>query len=256
MSLGKNVFLALVCGALSTAGWAQQATVKLRADQWMPFNGTPEAEKPGYVIDVARAIFVPKGIAVDYVTMPWIDTLKAARAGEIDGAIGANVTEGADLVEGAEPIGVPKMALFVRKEDPWKYENIQSLNTVKLGAITDYSYWDALDAYIKSHADKNITFFKGDNPLTEALTKLNAKEIDVMPETLPVFVWALKSRGLAFADYHIAYLTEGQPIFIAFSKTAQGRHFAKVFNDGLRELRANGQLAKILASYGIEDWKE
>lgn len=256
MSFGKNMLVAVVGCALSTAGFAQPATVKLRADQWMPFNGTPDAQKPGYVIDIARAIFVPKGIAVDYATLPWIDTLKAARAGEIDGAIGANVTEGADLIEGAEPIGIPKMALFVRKGHPWKYENIQSLNTIRMGAIIDYSYWDALDAYIKSHNDKNITFFKGENPLTDALEKLSAKEIDVMPETLPVFIWALKSRGLAFADYRIAYLTEGQPIFIAFSKTDQGRRFSTVFEEGIRKLRANGQLAKILSTYGIEDWKD
>lgn len=230
--------------------------MKLRADQWMPFNGTPDAEKPGYVVEIARAVFTARGIKMDYGTMPWEETLKAARAGTIDGAIGTNATEAAGMVKGSEPIGIPKIGLFVLKDSSWKYENLQSLNTIKVGAIAGYSYWDALDTYINSHTDKNVTFFKSDTPLADAIGKLNKKEIDLMPETLAVFVWALKNQGLAFTDYRIAYLNEGVPLFIAFTKNERGRRFAQLVDEGIREMRANGQLAKILSSYGIEDWKE
>lgn len=257
MPLSKSLLFIAACFAAGGFGRAEEeTTVKLRADQWMPFNGTPDAEKPGYVVEIARTIFTAHGIKVDYQTMPWEDTLKAVRAGTIDGAIGANATEAAELVTGKEPMGIPKIGLFALKDSSWKYENLQSLNTIKIGAIAGYSYWDSLDAYITSHTDKNVVFFKGDTPLADAIVKLNKKEIDLMPETLAVFIWALKNQGLAFTDYRIAYLNEGVPLFIAFTKDKRGQQFAQILDDGVRAMRANGQLAKVLSSYGIEDWKE
>jgi|GEM_PF-1857798 len=257
MSSSKKILISAACLLLALGGRAQDTDmVKLRADLWMPFNGSPNAEKPGYVVEIARAIFGAQGLKVDYGTLSWEETLKAARAGTIDGAIGTNATEAADLVKGSEPIGIPKIGLFALKDSSWKYENLQSLNTVKLGAIAGYSYWDSLDTYISTHADKNVVFFKGETPLADAIVKLNNKEIDLMPETLPVFVWALKTQGIPFTNYHIAYLNEGVPLYISFTKNKRGLHFSKMMDEGIRTLRANGQLAKILSSYGIEDWKE
>lgn len=252
----KPILPVLIAGAMAASLAGQSDSVKLRADQWMPFNGTPGGDKPGYVVELAQLIFSARQVKVDYQIQPWEDTLKAVRAGEVDGAIGTNTTEAAGLITGTEPIGLPKVGLFVVKESTWKYQNLQSLNGTKFGAIAGYSYWDSLDNYIKSHADKNVIFFKGESPLVEAIEHLSRREIDVLPETLAVFVWGLKKEGRSFSDYRLAYLHEGQPIFIAFTKNEKGLRFSQMLEDGIRELRANGQLAKLLANYGIEDWKE
>jgi polar amino acid transport system substrate-binding protein len=49
---------------------------------------------------------------------------------------------------------------------------------------------------------------------------------------------------------------EPTPLYVAFSpKLKNARKLARLFDDGLVELRRNGQLAKILAKYGLNDWK-
>ena len=97
---------------LTRPGFASDANVlRIRADSWMPFNGDPASEKPGYVVEVLREIFGPLGIKVDYQIMPWASALKAAEAGEIDGVIGANKKEAVNLVTGTESIAEPKVSI-------------------------------------------------------------------------------------------------------------------------------------------------
>lgn len=230
-------------------------TIRIRADFWMPYNGAPDAKKPGYVVELARVAFAPQGVAIDYQTMSWDAALKAARTGEIDAVIGANKTEAQDLVA-QTPVGAPTLGLFCRKGFSWHYDAISSLRKVRLGIIQGYSYWDALDAYIAAPKSGAIIPFAGETPLADALKKLDSEEIDVIAETIPVFVWNVKTSGRKMADYALAYTHEGEPIYLAFSKTDQGQKYAAIFDDALKKMRKSGELARILASYGLTDWNE
>jgi polar amino acid transport system substrate-binding protein len=234
--------------------WAEP-TLRVRADTWMPFNGEPTGERPGYVVELARMIFEPAGIKVDYQLMPWKESLAAARNGEIEAVIGANPTEAAGLTIPRGAIGMPRVALFVKKENPWKYQNIQSLNAVRLGAITGYSYWDSLDEFLKTNRSGKVTFFGGETPLDDGIAQLKSGKIDVMAETLAVFIWTVRSQGGSPSDYRVAYLQAGEPIYMAFSKTDTGIQYAKIFDEGLVRLRKSGELANVLKKYGLSDWE-
>lgn len=240
---------------VSGAAWAGE-TVRLRADQWMPYNGDPAKPTPGYVVELARKIFEAQGIAVDYQTMPWTDALKAAGAGEIDGVIGANPTEAKGLLLPDEPIGLPRIGLFVKKASTWKFSNVALLREVKLGVIEGYSYWDSLDEYVKKRTGPEVVWFKGDTPLKEGIEKLDAGAIDVMAETLAVWVWNVKENGRSPADYRMAHIHQAEAIYLAFTaKGNAGEKYAKIWDTGLKELRKNGTLAAILEKYSLSDWK-
>ncbi|MCX6956780.1 MAG: transporter substrate-binding domain-containing protein [Verrucomicrobia bacterium] len=237
------------------SAWAD-GTLRVRADQWMPYNGDPAKPTPGYVVELARKIFGAQGITVDYQTMPWAEALKAAGAGEIEAVIGANPTEAKGLVLPDEAIGLPRIGLFVRKANPWKFSNVQLLREVRLGVIDGYSYWDSLDEYAKKHTGPEVVWFKGETPLKDALAKLDGAEIDVMAETLAVWVWTVKESGRSPADYRMAYLHQAEPIYLAFAAQGEaGRKYAKIWDAGIKELRKNGTLAAILEKYSVSDWK-
>ena len=89
----------------------------------------------------------------------------------------------------------------------------------------------------------------------EAIAKLDAGEIDVMPETVPVFIWTVKKLGRSPADYRAAYMQPGESIFVAFTKGKNGQRYAKLFDDGVAEMRKSGELKKLLNAYSLEDWK-
>jgi len=140
---------------------ASAETLRLRADLWLPYNGDPAAEHPGFAIELAKAIFEPQGIKVDYQIMPWVDALEAARAGKIDGVIGAGSAELKGLTAPQESIGEPRVVLLVRKDNPWQFDSNASLKNVRMGVIEGYTYWDSLDEYIKANKAPKIVTFLG-----------------------------------------------------------------------------------------------
>jgi len=221
----------------------------------MPFNGDPKDARPGYVIELARLIFEPAGVKLDYQLMPWTDALAAAHKGEIDAVIGANPAEADGLLLPKEAAGMPRIGLFVKKENNWRYENLQSLNSVRLGVIAGYSYWDAFDAYVKNHRSAKVVAFEGEAPLTDGISQLKDGKIDVMAETLAVFIWTVRSQGGSPADYRVAYLQAGEPIYMAFAKNDTGKRCAEIFDAGLARLRKSGELAAVLKRYGLSDWE-
>jgi len=231
--------------------------IRLRADLWMPFDGDPAGEKPGYAVEIVRKIFVPQGITIDFQIMPWGDALQAANAGEIEGVIGADRSEAARLVVPTESIGQYRVGIYALKTSPWKYENLGSLEKIRLGVQLDYKYWDALDAYISNHREPQVIRIGGDNPIEAALAKLKAGEIDALPETESVFAWAVSDAGYNGADFRTAFVHEGEGIFIAFaSEGGRGARYARLFDLGMKALRQNGDLRKILARYGQTDWQK
>jgi polar amino acid transport system substrate-binding protein len=255
MTLPRRRVAALVVFLLCTSVNVRAATgaevLRVRADFWMPFNGHPAAEKPGYVVELLQEIFERAGTKVDYQTMPWADALKSVEAGSIDAVIGANKKEATKLATGTEPVGDPKFALFVRSDSPWRYTSLRSLTGVKLGAIEGYSYWDSLDGYLQKAQPPAVKFYRGETPLVEALADLSANQIDVVVESVAVFFWTTKSLGRKGADFRIAYLQEAEPIFVAFAPNERGRYHAVLFDRGIRELKKSGRFDAILSQYGL-----
>lgn len=222
---------------------------------WMPYNGDPESSNPGYVVELARMIFEPQGIKVDYQTMPWADALESARAGKIDGVIGAGSAELEGLTAPKEPIGEPRVVLLAPKESTWQFENVPSLRSVKLGVVEGYTYWESLDEYIATHKEPQVVRFGGETPLVDALKQLKAGKIDAIPETMAVFVWTVRGMGMTPSDFRIVHSHQNEAIYLAFSGNDDGKRFAGIFDEGMRKLRASGELLTLLKKYGLSEWK-
>lgn len=253
-----GTFIVLFCLHLMMGvGLASAAeTIRLRADQWMPYNGDPTTESPGYVVELARRVFTKHGITVDYQTMPWTDALKAAAAGEIEGVIGANPSEAKGLLLPAESIGLPRVGLFVPKAKTWTFQSVPLLREIRLGLIEGYSYWESLDDYAHKQSAPKVTWFSGDAPLKDGIAKLDRGEIDVMAETVAVWIWTVKSLGKSPGDYRVAYLHQSEPIYLAFTaQGTRGQRLATLWDTGLAEARRSGELKQILDKYGLVDWK-
>jgi polar amino acid transport system substrate-binding protein len=231
------------------------SVVRLCADQWMPYNGAPADPKPGYVIELAKAIFEPKGIKVEYIVMPYDDALAAVKEGTMSGAIGPNAEEGKELTLPAEPIGSVPICLITRSDSNWTYNNVSSFRAAKLGVIKGYSYWPVLDAFLAKHEGPGLFVAEGDSPLEELMTKLQAGELDVVAESEPIVLWYLRSHNLDRKSLRIVFKSTPDPIFVAFSPNDEGKRFAALLDEGIRALRQSGELTQILQRYGLRDWQ-
>jgi polar amino acid transport system substrate-binding protein len=252
--LGWGITLALSLFAMLAR--AEDSSVRLCADQWMPYNGDPAATKPGYVVELARAIFEPKGIKVDYDVMSYEEALSAVKEGRRSGAIGANKDEAKGLNLPDEPIGAVASCLITLADSKWTYDNVASFRSAKLGVIKGYTYWPALDTYIERNAGSGCLFVAaGEDPLEELMVKLQKREIDVVAESEPILLWYLRSHNLDRAIFRVVFKGTVDPIFVAFSPNEDGKRFAAILDEGIRELRKSGELAKLLQRYGLRDWQ-
>lgn len=234
---------------------AADDVLRVCADEWMPFNGAPGDERPGYVVELIQAVFEPKGVKFEYSSMPWEESLAAVREGRMGATIGANEVEGEGMILPAEPIGAPPICLMTRADSTWSYDNIVSFRSVRLGVIKDYSYWPNLDAYIGKKAGSGVVVVEGDAPLGELMRLLLEGKVDVIAESEPVLLWHLRANNLERAQFRVVYKHEPEPIYVAFAPTEDGKRYAALFDAGVKELRTSGELETLLRRYGLRDWQ-
>ncbi len=250
-------FLTCILGLILLSGTAFCDEIIVCADSWPPFNADPASDKPGYMIEVARKVFVEKGHTLVYKLMPWARAISIARDGEINGIAGAAVGDAEDFVFPKNELGKLENHAFVLKDSIWKYTGIDSLKNIKLGLVLDYDYGQDVMKFIKENkGSKNIDIIGGNEPLKTNIQKLKAKRIDVLLETKPVFDYTAKEMGMVDTFISVGAVGESDPIYIAFSpKNPKSTEYAKILSDGIERLRQSGELAAILSKYGQKDWK-
>ncbi len=250
-------FLLFCLFSFSLNGYAD--TIRLRADEWCPHNCLPQDKKPGYMIEVAQRAFEMAGHKLDYSLSNWTRAIAEARAGTIDGIVGAIPADAPDMVYHQEEAGLQRNTFFSRKEARWTYAGIASLDQVKLGIIQDYAYSEEIAAYVKAHEKipQRIQVTTGSTALEQNIKKLQAGRIDTLIEDASVFQYKTIQMGLADKFHEsVAIVMPSSKLYIGFSpKNPKSKEYAEILSKNILVLRSNGELAKILGKYGLKDWK-
>jgi len=238
---------------------ANADTITLRADEWCPFNCQPEADKPGFGIEIARAVFTAAGHDLDYRLLPWTRALDECRKGAIAAVIGTTPTESPDFVFPAEMIARADNAMAVKKGNPWRYAGPASLDRLKVGIIQGYVYMgtigDYLEAAAKAPDHKRLDTTGGDNALELNLKKLLAGRVDVVIDSGAVLTYKIQDLHLT-DKVELAGSADLDPIYVAFSPALPvSKDLAALFDRSVADLRASGKLQAILSRYGQKDWK-
>jgi polar amino acid transport system substrate-binding protein len=231
------------------------ATIRLRADEWYPYNGQPGAASEGYMIDLARRIAAEHGDAIDYQTMDWAGAVRAALAGTVDCVVGATAVDARGLVLTPEPFGRTINTFFVLRENPWHYRQPSDLERVRIGATFGYSYGATVDAWF-ARAPKERVLWVRDNrrALPTLFARLLSGKIDAVVDDHLVGGGALTQLGLADRIRRAGNAPEVDDLFLACTPGERGERYAQQFAVGLRRLRDSGELAAILTRYGMSDW--
>lgn len=254
----KDRFWLLVCVALFTSSTLLASTkvISLRADLWCPYTCESSQGRPGYMVEIMKAIFEPKGFKVDYEVLTWARALSLAQLGEIDGVLGADKIEAKGLVFPSLTAGASQNQFFVLSSNSWRYSHKKSLESVKVGVVAGYSYDPTMNSLVEQK-NSSLVFMSGDNPLEQMIKMLKAGRLQSIYENEAVM-----------KDYLLENKLEGQLVsaggpqikkqnlYVAFSPKRQSNQvLAKTFDQGLRELRKTGELKKILKKYGLDDWQ-
>lgn len=237
-------------------------TLTIRADEWCPYNCTPDSDKPGYMIEVLQAIFEPQGVAVEYANMPWARALDSVGKGRFAAVVGAGATEAEGFVYPSEPFGFSANSFFTRAGESWQYTGMDSLADKRVGVILDYEYSPVLNPYFESQkASGNAQFASGNEPLVTNIKKLVAGRVDVIIDDKNVVQHTAADLGMlqdiryAGNDINPSNMQDNY-LYVAFSPAMEkSAEWARMFDEGIARMRADGTLNAILARYGLEDWK-
>lgn len=257
---GLLLVTTLLAGAASRAADATVApparTIVLAADKWCPVNCSATSGPPGYAVELARAAFALAGRELEYRVMPWERAVEAAREGRIDGIIGAVAESAPGFVYPKETIGHNTNVFFVRSDRTWRYRGIHSLETVVVGMASQYKFGEPFDSYVARYGDdpRRITTIYSLEPVPQGMRLLQAGRIDAFLDDRMVVNWAML-RDPTLAGARESGTLNDIPLYIAFSPARkETRELADLFDERVRELRASGKLAPILARYGVSDW--
>jgi polar amino acid transport system substrate-binding protein len=232
---------------------AEPAVIVLAADPWCPHTCEADAPRPGYMIEIARRAFALSGLTVEYRITAWARAISDTREGRIDGVVGALASEVADLDLPQEALGHQSNLLVVRADDRWTLAGLDSLNGRTIGTVQNYGYSPQLDVWLAGHPDR-VRALGGENALERNLRKLVSGRIDTVVEDEAVLALRLRNWAEA-ARVRVAGRVDGGDLYIAFSRRqGRGIDLARMLDQGVRTLRASGELNAILAAYGVRDW--
>lgn len=252
----RQVLLPITVTALALLSAPVSAqTVLLESDIWCPHTCAADTAMPGYMIEVAQAIFEPYGLKVRYRVAPWPRAVANATKGETDGAVGATKDDAGSLLLPAQPQGMTGNAFLVRQESTWRWTGLASLAGKRVGVTKDYSYGPEMDAWLAANPTQ-VEAVGGENPTENNLRKLAAGRLDVVVEDAAVARYNLSQMKMDGA-IRIGHQDKALPIYVAFTPSdPKGAKYARLLADGMDELRKSGRLGAILAKYGLTDWQQ
>ncbi len=146
---------------------------------------------------------------------------------------------------------------YTEKESSWNYEGVDSLKKVRLGFLQGNDFGGEAREYIEKNR-KNKMLVQPEfrtNWIEMNFKRLSMGRITAVldePFTLDYFI---KKNNLN-NQFRKAGCLASKKMFIAFSpKNPMAEKYAKMFDNGIRELRKSGKFNEILLFYGLSDWK-
>lgn len=244
--------------SLLTAVYAHAAPLEVVADEWCPYNCQSNAAMPGYAVEVLQAIFAQEGI--NYRVLPWRRALQQTQKGSSAAVIGATqeIAQAEHLLIGQEPVGYSSDCLYAVTGNTVRFQgkadDLNSLNRV--GIALGYDYDEGFGEWLTRAANKPKIFVaSGEQPAANNLVKLTKGRLDGMIEGRSVMEYLLRNASFTKPVVSLGCNTP-IPLYVAFTpKHPQSAVLLRQFDQGLVALRSSGELADILAKYGLTDWQ-
>lgn len=262
-----RLLLLVLCMMLIATSWLSDAraekgkTLVFAADPWCPFNCEKKEKAEGFIVDIARSIFGQAGFSVEYKVMPWTRAIVETKTGSLDGIFSApksDETEG--LLFPQEPVGVMRNALFKKRGASWHYTGPASLSRITIGIVQSYVFPGEIGTYLAARSaehDPNLKPIAGPEAGPNNILRFALGHVDAIAEDVSVVAYERAKQHIA-EDFEIeTMIGEPVPVYIAFSRrNGDAEKLAAILDEGVRRLRASGELAAILAKYGVEDWQK
>ena len=261
-------FVGLFSVCVSCLGHAAEKKIVLVADEWCPYNCSPEdMAKPGYMVEIAQAVFNKAGYQVEYRVMPFQRALQEVLKGAVDGAIAVDSGTAKEALEmylrtsgkvaafaQSDTMAVTQASFFTASGTQWTFDPTNSEASIaalggKVGVPKGYAY----DISPLLRKQGLLVEISGDAPMEQLLKMLDSGKVKAVIDDDAVIQYVAGNIGLADKVRHAGSTGDPLDCFIGFN--AVHKDYAELLNKGVAEMRANGELTKIMQKYNMQDWK-
>lgn len=233
------LFLLLLCLAQPPL---QAETLTAVADPWPPYV-TDLAPHQGMATRILREALAREGYGLDVRLMPWARSLRRVKSGGADLLITAWWSnERTGFLHYSEPYAQNELVFLKRRDDPFEFSDLTSLEGKRIGVVRDYGYdRDFLQA----------DYFQRipNNEFTDSVRMLIAGRLDLVLEDRLVVLATLQQEAphelekLSFSRKPL--LTK--PLYVAASLShPRHRQIIAAVNRGLAAMRNDGTLDRLL----------
>jgi len=256
----KNIALFLyvllvALAASSTSSVVRSEELILVADEWCPYNCTPGNKNPGYLVEIVQYSLEKAGYTLTYKIVPWNRAIKRVESGNFHGIIGAGKQETPSFIFHDLPLFTIEHRFYTLTKNTWQYENIDSLKTINLGVIKDYSYGTLYNEYIKNNAklSSKITTLHGDDEFERLILLLEREQIDAFVEDKNIVGNYIRNAEKS-PSLRTAGKASSEAIYIAFSPALpNSKQYAKAISEGFAALQASGKIDALKLKYHLTD---
>ncbi|WP_233267296.1 ABC transporter substrate-binding protein [Paraglaciecola sp. L3A3] len=205
IQLQRLVSIVILITGASVSNLSQANTLKVCYDQWPPMTIFPSdtATDRGVVIDMLEQIYSAKGYQLEYYEVPLARGLNMVAEGLCDMLPEYLHSESAeqDFEFAKQASFVYPSAFVVRKNDPWRYQGIQSIKGKRIATGPGWDYSSMSDPYQKYLDDPQNTDFIEviagyDDVIERILRMLKENRVDLYADNELVLQYVLNRLKL------------------------------------------------------------
>jgi polar amino acid transport system substrate-binding protein len=247
----------LFLAGTSMVNMSHAASLKVCYDQWAPMTIFPSkgSSARGVVIDMLDKIYTSKGYTLQYYEVPLARGLDMVAKGLCDMLPEYLYSKNSekDFVYASEATFAYTTAFVVRRDDPWRYNGIESIKGKRIATGPGWDY-SSVSADYQNYIDdpKNENFVEViagyDDVVDRIFRMIKQNRVDLYADNVLVLQYVLNRLKLN-GDLKIVRpgfekkLVE-MPIFSKKIPAAKRRELIKIWNEGRLSLK--GKKEKIL----------
>lgn len=227
-------------------------------DAWCPYICDVNSERPGILVEATNQILRPTEYLPEYITINWAQSINLVRKGELDGLIGTYQSDAPDFIYGTQAFLQSQMCFIVSQSSDWQFDTLLSLDKRQIAFMNGYSYGALMDNYIlnnENSGERNLMRISGDEDIRRRVRLLRRGRIDTIIEDIRVFKWFAAQASFS-GQFKSAGCLAPEDVYIGFSPSLDiSPKLAALLDKGIQQLKQNGQLQRIINSYGDVDVK-
>lgn len=221
-------------------------TIRIANGEWPPYQ-SKDLKDYGFVSRITTEAFASEGIKVEYKFYPWKRSYKAVKNGKMDGAIFWVWSEDREnSFYFSDQLTEVNYVFWHLKNTPFQWSTYKDLKDVIIGGTIGYNYGRKFEN-AENAGQIEVHRVSKDQ---QNLKKLLAGRITVFPLDMIAGYHMIRKHfppeKLELITYHPKSIIVNPGYLILSKKISRNKRMLRLFNRGLRRLKANGKFYQYL----------